>query len=255
MKLHWLATGALVVSLLVFASGGCTRDPLVRQGRSLFVYYCSHCHGDGGGGDGFNADYLDPLPRDLTDSEEEYLAGLTHEEIYEVIEHGGKGIDITPLMPVFGHTFSEEEIWSLVAYVRTLHPNEAPKVVLPEDVKTTRPRAAPVRRGEFQQVAQAFQEEEMVEEGQRLFEEEYGCDGCHRVGDWGGRVGPDLSRAGFRLQPDYIYRWVKNPQAIKPRTKMPNFNMSDRDAVAITRYLGVLRQAAPGPPGAEPPAS
>jgi len=202
-----------------------------------------------------NADHLDPLPRDLTDSEEDYLAGLTNEEIYEVIEKGGRGVDITPLMPVFGHTFSEKEIWSLVAYVRTLHPNEAPKVVLPENVKTARPPAAPVRRGEFQQVAQAFEGEELVEEGQRLFEEEYGCYGCHRVGDMGGIVGPDLSQAGVRLQPDYIYRWTKNPQAIKPKTKMPNFNIPDRDAVAITRYLGVLRQAASVPPGAEPPAS
>ncbi|MDH4187116.1 MAG: c-type cytochrome [Nitrospira sp.] len=82
---------------------------------------------------------------------------------------------------------------------------------------------------------------EMVELGKRLYSNKYGCNGCHSINEEGGKVGPALDRAGFRLNGTWIYRWVKNPQAMKPETRMPALGLSDADAKAVTMYLGTLR--------------
>lgn len=55
------------------------------------------------------------------------------------------------------------------------------------------------------------------------------CQQCHPVGATppnGGTTAvpaPNLALAGNRLQPNWIARWVADPQAIVPGTKMPNF--------------------------------
>jgi mono/diheme cytochrome c family protein len=86
---------------------------------------------------------------------------------------------------------------------------------------------------------------EMVELGKRLYSNKYGCNGCHSIGAEGGKVGPALDRAGFRLNGTWIYRWVKNPQAMKPETRMPALGLSDADAKAVTMYVGTLRAPKP----------
>jgi mono/diheme cytochrome c family protein len=87
----------------------------------------------------------------------------------------------------------------------------------------------------------ADQSAALVELGKRLYSNKYGCNGCHSLAGEGGRVGPALDRAGFRLNGTWIYRWVKNPQAMKPETRMPALGLSDADAKAVTAYLGTLR--------------
>jgi mono/diheme cytochrome c family protein len=107
---------------------------------------------------------------------------------------------------------------------------------------TTRPgKGVNVPRPELTMAAdQAGQQAEV---GKRLYVNKYGCNGCHAIGDEGGKVGPALDRAGFRLNATWIYRWLKNPQAMKPETRMPALGLSDADAKAVTMYLGTLRAA------------
>lgn len=81
----------------------------------------------------------------------------------------------------------------------------------------------------------------LAEVGKRLYSNKYGCNGCHSLAGEGGKVGPALDRAGFRLNGTWIYRWVKNPQAMKPETRMPALGLSDADAKAVTLYLNTLR--------------
>jgi cytochrome c1 len=50
-----------------------------------------------------------------------------------------------------------------------------------------------------------------------------------------------LDRAGFRLNATWIYRWLKNPQAMDTHTRMPALGLSDADAKAVTLYLATLR--------------
>lgn len=89
-----------------------------------------------------------------------------------------------------------------------------------------------------------------VKRGKNLYRNTYGCNGCHSLNDEGGLVGPELDRAGFRLNPTWMYQWIRNPQAMKKHTRMPNLGASDADARALTYYLGTLR--APKPEGPVP---
>jgi cbb3-type cytochrome oxidase cytochrome c subunit len=47
------------------------------------------------------------------------------------------------------------------------------------------------------------------------------CLGCHRLGEQGGRIGPDLSDVGQRRPADYIRDMVHDPQLRRPHTIMP----------------------------------
>ncbi len=87
----------------------------------------------------------------------------------------------------------------------------------------------------------------LIERGKRLYENKYGCNGCHSLADEGGKIGPALDRAGFRLNATWIYRWLKNPQAMDTHTRMPALGLSDADAKAVTMYVATLRA-----PKAEP---
>lgn len=70
-------------------------------------------------------------------------------------------------------------------------------------------------------------------EGKKLFDL-FECAECHPAGgqktDKGKRtdldeksLAPDLALAGGRLQPEWVLRWLRSPQALQPGTKMPNY--------------------------------
>lgn len=235
-------------------------DKHASKGRRLFAYYCTHCHGDKGQGNGYNSKYLDPKPRDLTDSVEPYMAEGSNDDIFLAIKYGVAGVISketglpenksasggeedeamgSPLMPYWGFTLSDGEIWSLVAYIRTLHQNDAEKIQFAESLESKRPRYQPVSKPEFN--FSSDERAKLIETGKKLYEDKYACLSCHRIGETGGMVGPDLSRSGFRLNPQWTFRWIKYPQSMKPNTKMTNFGMSDQDAVAITLYLSTIK--------------
>ena len=81
----------------------------------------------------------------------------------------------------------------------------------------------------------------LVDRGKQLYENKYGCNGCHNIGGEGGKIGPALDRAGFRLNATWIYRWLKNPQAMDSHTRMPALGLTDVDAKAVTLYVATLR--------------
>lgn len=93
---------------------------------------------------------------------------------------------------------------------------------------------------------------QLVERGKRLYENKYGCNGCHSLAGEGGKIGPPLDRAGFRLNPTWIYRWLKNPQAMDSTTRMPALGLSDEDAKAVTFYLETLRAPRTAPEEEKP---
>lgn len=81
---------------------------------------------------------------------------------------------------------------------------------------------------------------------------QYGCSGCHRipgVGEATGIIGPSLDRLGRRVyiagvaanSPEALARWIRDPQAVKPGTAMPNAHVSEQDARDIVAYLYRLR--------------
>jgi mono/diheme cytochrome c family protein len=89
-----------------------------RQGRALFLKYCSVCHGAEGKGDGFNAFNLDPRPRDLSDKQ--YMSAFSEERLYQTIDVGGRGMNKSPSMPSWGGRLNRQEIKYVMAYVQSL---------------------------------------------------------------------------------------------------------------------------------------
>lgn len=78
--------------------------------------------------------------------------------------------------------------------------------------------------------------------GQHLFIAK-GCMTCHRhggiqTGNDSLGIGPDLTR--FTASPAYLRLWLKAPQAVKPKTLMPNLGLSEPEIEALTAlFAGV----------------
>jgi cytochrome c oxidase subunit 2 len=87
--------------------------------------------------------------------------------------------------------------------------------------------------------------------GQRVFEST-ACVNCHIITGTtaGGRFGPDLTHLMSRdtiaagaaaNSPEQLRLWIRNPDAIKPGSKMPAMGLSDADVAAVATYLETLR--------------
>ena len=65
----------------------------------------------------------------------------------------------------------------------------------------------------------------------RLLANELNCIACHRLDGASllavaPKTGPHLDQAGSRLRTAFLYRWLNNPQAVKPGTTMPDLLVS-----------------------------
>jgi mono/diheme cytochrome c family protein len=335
-RLHVAGAVAGLVGVWAMVAGGCASEQQ-RKGHELYAHYCMHCHGENGRqNEGFNWSSMpDPKPKDLSNKSE--MSTFKDEEIFNTISRdmkdtspGGDKIGddefAVPTMPTFKFTLSEEEIWAIVGYVRTLHGMKLEFKV--EDRKKELADALQAAQAKFDQAKQAYDEAEkkasdeaekksealkkdvdvdesayakeqaamvqakkdldaaqaalnyfstrpgkglniarpdftmkpeqavqLADVGKRLYANKYGCNGCHSVGGEGGKVGPALDRAGFRLNGTWIYRWVRNPQSMKPETRMPALGLSDADAKAVTMYLSTLRAPKPDDMPVAKPAS
>lgn len=86
--------------------------------------------------------------------------------------------------------------------------------------------------------------------GERVFESTARVN-CHISGTPAtGRFGPDLTHlmsrdtiaaGGAPNTPEKLRLWIKNPDAIKPGSKMPAMGLDDHDLDAVTAYLETLR--------------
>jgi cytochrome c oxidase subunit 2 len=79
-----------------------------------------------------------------------------------------------------------------------------------------------------------------------------GCPVCHALNQpsANGKVGPDLTHFGSRQliaggvlsnTPAHLTRWLNNPDAVKPGTRMPNYPLTDTEVASLTRYLEGLQ--------------
>ena len=80
--------------------------------------------------------------------------------------------------------------------------------------------------------------------GEMLFRAK-GCATCHVHGRVPGRTGefsggypgsaPDLT--SYANDPELLRRWLRDPQAIKPTTTMPNLDLSDDEIADLIAFL------------------
>ena len=88
-------------------------------------------------------------------------------------------------------------------------------------------------------------------QGAALFASQ-GCGACHEVRGLGakGNVGPDLTHFASRslmaggvltTRPGDVVTWLRNPDAVKPGTHMPNFHLNDAQLEQLTAFLETLK--------------
>ena len=78
----------------------------------------------------------------------------------------------------------------------------------------------------------------LLAEGQRLFEQ-IGCTGCHLVKGYENipKIAPSLLKISAKVEPSWMVRWIENPHKFRPRTRMPNFDLKQDDAIAIASFI------------------
>jgi len=162
--------GLLFLMQVNVAQEKTTANPLAgdaaaaKEGASVFRANCSPCHGLNARGGGRGPD--------LTSGR--WTHGGTDAEIFRTISEGVPGTQ----MPANG--FEDSEIWSIVAYLRSLAP--AKRAATGDRVK-----------------------------GEEIFWGEGACGTCHMVRGRGGRLGPDLSRVGAARSAEYLEQAVRDP--------------------------------------------
>lgn len=294
------------------------------DGNALYKHYCQVCHGEKGDGNGPNAVNVVPPPADFTDIE--LMMDRTDKKLFKIIERGGRGAALSKNMPPWGNTLSENQIWSLVGYVRKFskttgqstfdvrsisaslsgesssdrcsvcHPTVLRRNIIAPDLgyertKFTRNwligflknpiKIRPVgympftksRMPNFQfsdldaeAIAEyllhrdeSASEDELLSQsgnidlspiaakkGRKLFRR-LGCAACHTIDGKGGAVGPNLSKSAHRLKPYWMFKWLKNPQAIRPDAPMPNYALEDDKVKVLVAYLMQLKDESPFP--------
>jgi mono/diheme cytochrome c family protein len=86
------------------------------RGERLYYAYCVECHGRDGRGSWRAALFL-LRPGNLADAGQ--ISADTDRYLFDIIKHGGSPVG-RPGMPAFGYHMSDEDITTLVAYIRTL---------------------------------------------------------------------------------------------------------------------------------------
>jgi mono/diheme cytochrome c family protein len=69
------------------------------------------------------------------------------------------------------------------------------------------------------------------------------CASCHAVQNAagnivGGDVGPELTRVGSKVKPEWLQVWLRNPRIYDPGTGMPHYRFDDRQIAVLTGFLG-----------------
>jgi cytochrome c oxidase subunit 2 len=78
------------------------------------------------------------------------------------------------------------------------------------------------------------------------------CLNCHAISGLPGHknIGPDLTHIASRRilasgaidnSPENLFKWLKDPESIKPESHMPNFQLSDDRANALVAYMETLK--------------
>jgi nitric oxide reductase subunit C len=68
------------------------------------------------------------------------------------------------------------------------------------------------------------------------------CTRCHMIEGVGGSTrAPNLSKVGARMDKPTLEKFIRNPQSVKPDSRMAPLAISDREAEAAAAYLSELK--------------
>jgi len=94
-------------------------------------------------------------------------------------------------------------------------------------------------------------DEELLSKGEQvrgkiLFERNFGCISCHQTLNLAGKArggvsGPSLVNSGLRLKSDWIFHWLKTPRKFLSKGRMPLYDLDEKTAILITKYILSIR--------------
>lgn len=115
-KLFVVNSVPLLVLIPVLGLAQTKGDP--KAGKAKYDTLCVGCHGSSGKGDGPAAATLNPKPQDHTNGK--YMNTLSDKYLFDITKSGGPSVGKSPLMPPWASALKDQEIWDLVAYIRSL---------------------------------------------------------------------------------------------------------------------------------------
>jgi cytochrome c oxidase cbb3-type subunit 3 len=145
----------------------------IGAGKNIYRGRCAVCHG---------IDAKGYRGSDLTSGD--WVHGGSDPQIFQTIARGVTGTE----MPANGN-MSEEEVWMVIAYLRTL----------------SMPGGASPERGDATRGEQLFQAKNKGN-----------CSQCHMIDGKGGRLGPNLSRIGAARSVAALEREIRRPAEVVP---------------------------------------
>jgi nitric oxide reductase subunit C len=123
---------------------------------------------------------------------------------------------------------SEDEIKKLIAFfkwVDAVDTNQWP----PKPVMEEKP------------IRVALKETPQIALGKKAYEQNR-CDLCHKIGEKGGTVGPNLTNIGSQKDPLWLEQQIRDPKSHKPDAQMPaNPQIPEGELHALVGYLISLK--------------
>lgn len=230
---HWMFDTGLRASVQRHAADiqapSLSSPQMQARGANVYQKACAHCHGGPGYAPADWGKSMQPVPGSLIDAARRWKP----RELYWVTRHGIRMSG----MPAWEYHLSEDELWSVVAFLEKLPTLSAPAYRALTTAPAP-PESAPAR--DVRSVGDPVRGKIAVTQ--------YACQACHIMPDViGAKVYIGRPLTGFaghkliagRLPNNHrnLERWLLDPQQIDPATAMPDMGLSERDARDIAAYL------------------
>jgi DMSO reductase family type II enzyme heme b subunit len=213
-------TAAMAGALLCATGSVLAKNGDADRGVEIYTTRCILCHGEEGDGLGPAAERLNPPPRDFTLGQ--YKIKTTgfddivsnDEDLFRMINDGMP----QTAMPGWGDMLSEQDIWDVIAYLKTFAGLEEEEPTEQVDYGT-----------------QVTSSPESIEKGKQLFHDGDRCSECHGENGKGDAIKSLKDDAGSRTWPrnltkPWTFRASNDPKDIFTRistgiagTQMPSF--------------------------------
>lgn len=174
MRKKWELVAVLASAVCLLPS---VTNAGVGEGGELYDAYCTVCHGGLGEGQAMGKPLTDSTANRLSDT-----------DLLAVITEGRAGTG----MAAWGGSFSEEEIFDIASFVRTLQGKPGLNIGNEDSGPSDDP---------------------MVLAGETLFNNKGNCVSCHSYADNGGGIGPSLDGVASRLSETAMLEALSNPSA------------------------------------------
>jgi len=218
-------------------------ERLVMRGAACFRDKCVQCHGAPGVAQGDIGKSMQPLPGPLVDARHHWKP----RELYWLTKHGIRMSG----MPAWEFRLSEEDLWSVVAFMARLPDLTPQQYAEATRVEATGAQGVPARPACGPAAGAALVQAGDAARGARALYQ-YACSACHTIPGITGsspNVGPPLTGiAGRSLiagklanTQDNMVRWLRHTHEVDPLTAMPEMGVSEQDARDIAAYLAALR--------------